>query len=202
MNMLGHIYALQGEFSKALRIYEDMLEVSYRAEDDYWIARTHNSLGGAALDMDDYTLAKQHLEKALVLYRQINLSRLSTLYGNLGLLYSAEKNWTQAEAYFKESLIHSRNKNELYNVIVSLNNLGSIYLELAQPEAALNTCFEAFETACQHNNKLMQISCIESIAIILSNEYRHFASYLFGAVDALGTLCRFSFQTQKQPERG
>jgi tetratricopeptide (TPR) repeat protein len=53
MNMLGHIYALQGEFSNALRIYEDMLEVSYRAEDDYWIARTHNSLGGAALDMDE-----------------------------------------------------------------------------------------------------------------------------------------------------
>jgi tetratricopeptide (TPR) repeat protein len=142
----------------------------------------------------NYTLAKQHLEKALVLYRQINLSRLSTLYGNLGLLYSAEKNWTQAEAYFKESLIHSRNKNELYNVIVSLNNLGSIYLELAQPEAALNTCFEAFETACQHNNKLMQISCIESIAIILSNDYRHFASYLFGAVDALRAANNFPYE--------
>lgn len=194
MNMLGHIYALQGEFSESLKIHKEMLEHCYHAEDDYWIARSHNSLGAAALDMEDYTLAKQHLEKALVLYRQINLSRLSTLYGNLGLLYYAEKNWLQAEAYFQESLKHSRSKNELYNVIVSLNNLGNLYLELAQPEAALNTCFEAFESACQYNNKLLQISCIESIAIILGNGYPQFSAYLFGTVDALRAANNFPYE--------
>ena len=65
---LGYVYLAQSDFGRSWEAFEEMLVVARRTGDPLWIANAHLGFGQCAFDQQDWSTAKQHVEKAIGLF--------------------------------------------------------------------------------------------------------------------------------------
>jgi tetratricopeptide (TPR) repeat protein len=101
-------------------------------------AASLNNLGNVANDQGDYAQARQHLEEAVDIQREIGDKwYLANALSNLGNVTREEGNYDAATALYAESLITNRELGDKWALAYLLEDISSLAAAKGQPERAL-----------------------------------------------------------------
>lgn len=140
-------------YDSSILILEGIIKTLSTTERKNALARAYNLLGIAFERRGLYKQAIKNYYKAMYIFEeQKDLEGLANSYNNIGLLYQAEKRYSEATAFFKRSLelVYKMggNPNSEAN---ALNNLAIVYHENHQPKEALKYFLKVFELDKREN---------------------------------------------------
>jgi C4-dicarboxylate-specific signal transduction histidine kinase len=153
-NSIGQIFILMEDYEKALECYQDAIELL----PDY--ARTYNNMGLAYNYMGNYKkgeeFSKQAYELAVIQSKKkykVRANKRSQVIALINLTTSLIKleKYQQALTTAKKALSLSEEKEDTY--LVTLNNMGSVYKNLAEYDVAFEFLQKAKELGRKHQNK-------------------------------------------------
>jgi two-component system, NarL family, sensor kinase len=137
LNLLGASYNIESNFTQALDIYHQALEIAVKLNDTLRISNLYNNLGIANLRIGNFNEALDFFIKASHYYDIIGDedSKSSTI-SNLGLLYMDIKNYEKALTYFSQAYELARKKGDSLSISNSYTNFGVLYSNLNKPDSA------------------------------------------------------------------
>ncbi len=153
---LGQIEMYVGNWPEAIKHYQQVGQVWRELGNHIYLARALYDLGTIYLQKNDVALAQQaYREAADILQPTNNVKDKARVYLNLGALYYREEKWTDAETTFLQvDPIALREQQEFDLLAMFYNNLGNVYLKMAQWDKALEDLVLAIEIFRQTNNNL------------------------------------------------
>lgn len=144
----GRAYSQKGDTDRARQLWTEALEYFERTGNTECIARARSNLGFILLkdsDPDKQKSGLQMIEQASSMKAAIgDRSGLSVNYCNLSLYHRRQRRYARAIAYARKDLALSRQIGDLTGVATSLMNLGSLYMEMKQPNDARRVTREAY----------------------------------------------------------
>ena len=133
--MKAEIYRIQKKAEESEKFYEkaiaDLEKAGQPAQFYYWVARTGYS--ALLIAKNRYSDAKEilyDLTKKIDDKKRLNLATLAKVYGNLGLVYKVEKEYSKATHWNLKSIeIRSKISGPDHpNLIIPYYNLGMLYV--------------------------------------------------------------------------
>ena len=139
LNHLGYTFAVTGQLAEAIEKYEESIEMQKNMNGDVSsdiLVQTLTSLGIIHAQCGNYIVARDFLEDALDSIfsikdrvKEVSVSFLS-IYLNLGQVCSEDKQWEDAETYYKKALLEMQHKNNCNkDAADALTKLGNIATE-------------------------------------------------------------------------
>ncbi|HOQ80268.1 MAG TPA: serine/threonine-protein kinase, partial [Candidatus Cloacimonadota bacterium] len=133
------IHIFKGEKAQAQSIIEQLsqyqltndLEVCFNDRKGLFISKFHN-------EEDAIEFLEEYLPKIQATNDQRIINRLSSLYSNLGNLYSNTKRYTEASKYYKLAQSLSEKINNQNQLSTIYNNIGDFYLKQGMTNNALD----------------------------------------------------------------
>lgn len=137
LNLLGASYNIESNFTQALDIYQQALEIAVKLDDTLRISNLYNNLGIANLKIGNYNEALDFLLKAMHYYDLIldEDSKSSTI-NNIGLLYMEIKNYDKALSYFRQAYDYALKRQDSLSISNSLTNFGVFYSNIGETDSA------------------------------------------------------------------
>jgi tetratricopeptide (TPR) repeat protein len=122
---LGTLLAERGELERAIQAYRESIEYSKTAGDEYQELLGYNNLAYHLLLAGDIGAARENVDRALALAgeRAIRLP-LQYLYSTRGEIALAEKQWEQAESWFKRAVSEAEANGNTEQAAGGFANLG------------------------------------------------------------------------------
>jgi len=152
----SHVYeAAQEFFEESLRIL--MKQKKGTGETDDMIADAHHNLGLVKSLMEDYKGAKESLEKALHIRRQLHgkfSAQAARTLDVLGTVYMKIENKSVAMIYYSEALFTKKQVlgEEHPSTLISLMNVASVYKKNGELDHALSMYEKVLELQRKRNN--------------------------------------------------
>ena len=141
------IYSELGEYEESLRIYKESLPGIKKVKGDT-LSNLFNAMARANIHLENYTIAEQFLDSALSFSKTINDSLgIAYTYRNIGWLNSKKDEWQKTISYYNKSLAIHESKDENELILIMADLLCHAYLEINQPENALNISQKYFDRA-------------------------------------------------------
>ena len=105
LNLLSKIYALQGDYDRAIAFAQRSADTYQRAGDQNGEAHAFNNKGIAELQNGSYSAAQPDLEKALVLSQNVHdLENQVQIQNNLGSAYFFRGSYSEAMRNYEQAL--------------------------------------------------------------------------------------------------
>ncbi len=137
---LGQVTYITSDFSMALDLYQDAIELAQKANDQLMLARLLEDRGMVLRFVGDHQAAYQALKASLAItYTLNNPSQLAMALYSISVIVRNQGQYDEACAYLDESIAILRELNAIRDLGMSLNNLG-----------ICNTLLGNYETARQH----------------------------------------------------
>lgn len=134
---LGIIARLQGDYAKAERIFENVLESLRVAGQVVEMAYSLRELGYLNISLGNYSLAKSQMEEGLELFRESGAGAPSLfLLTGLGYVARLSGEHGQAEQLHQEGLAIARESGERRGLAVCLDNLARLAYDQAEYKKA------------------------------------------------------------------
>jgi tetratricopeptide (TPR) repeat protein len=153
----------------------------YRRKEDYsGEARILDDIALVLFQAAHYESALMHWKDALRIHQETN-NRIcmSEIYTKMANTCRRQSNLQEAARFYKKSLIIDREFNQGEGVLLSLHNLGSVWLELCEYDQA-STCFsEALDTAREHQLKEWESYTLARLGITFRRLYRYIDAFNF-----------------------
>ncbi|MEX1002305.1 MAG: tetratricopeptide repeat protein [Crocinitomicaceae bacterium] len=143
-------------YKKSLRLKEDMGDV-------YGASFTYSELGELYLQSGKIKLAKEHLEKAVELKKQvegIGMESMGKAILKLGKVAAKEKNYNQAIALFEEAKSMAFESSSMSTLISVYKELSIVYSKTGNYKSA----FKALEEFTVLRDSLKNIESVEKLA--------------------------------------
>ncbi|TDP97975.1 ATP-binding protein [Labedaea rhizosphaerae] len=139
LRYLGTVCDRLGEHQRALRHYQESLDVAVSCADDAAERGAHNNLGIAHWRTGAYETAEHHLQRAIALARRMG-DRIdeARILGNLGLVRAELGDLATAREYQEQALAAARAIGDDVVEGNALDELGGIYRQLGMHEQALH----------------------------------------------------------------
>lgn len=144
-NHLGQCQQEQGEYHKAIRLYEKSIETYQKhLPNDLGLVSTYQNIGMLYYKLGDFKKALSFSETALALQQQLLSSKhldLVKSYHNIGLIYQHMGEYEKALSYYEaclaiqQKLFDSRH----HDLISSYNNIGSMHFNMQNYPEALSS---------------------------------------------------------------
>ncbi|CAF3559561.1 unnamed protein product, partial [Adineta steineri] len=149
---LGHIRSNQGDYEKAIRYYEQGLEIEQKTLSPHHLslAISYNNIGMVYNNMGEYSKALSFYEKALEIREKAlpsNHPDLATSYNNIGNVYDDMEEYSTALSFYEKAL-EIREKTLPANhpsLATSYNNIGMVYSNMGEYSKALSFYEKALE---------------------------------------------------------
>lgn len=187
--------ALKGKYRDTAyeKAKEVLLEARELAREDEarapWVAHPIEVMSLFAKDKKDYILERQLILEATQIHLDNNQSDRSIMlgqcFGRLGQLSLAEKKYSEAKEYFRESLKYSAQGLNRRVAATSLRYLGDVLVAQKNYDEAMKNYAEAMDTAIDGNFTEEQIALSWSLSYL----YLRCGQYY----DALSELQNFFF---------
>jgi len=163
--MWNHYYST-GLLAEWITILTIGLSSSRHSNDPRAEVRILNGLGAAYARSGQNEIAVSHLERALLLARQIgNQEPILTLVANLGATLRAMKRYDQGIQYAQEALtLAMGGMGTEYHKAGAISQLIALYVESGQPELALKYGELGLETARASGASLTEVPILVNIA--------------------------------------
>jgi predicted ATPase/class 3 adenylate cyclase len=141
---LGLLVDIQGDYERAVPLYEEGLALYREMGDRAGIAHCLNNLGFVAQVRGAFDRAKAFLEESASLYRELgNEADLASALNMLGLMASFQGDHARAKEFWEESVALSRRAGDTHGVARSLSNIGFAVLLQGDYERATPLIEEA-----------------------------------------------------------
>jgi tetratricopeptide (TPR) repeat protein len=155
---LGWFYQLNGQYVKALELYEKAINLSRQSKDKQNEALALRKLAVWNIEKNNYGQALDLLTKSAAINSEYpnnseNLKNLAADYFDIGLVYVNKDDYAAAKYFYSKSLkIFERLKlsNELSDCYF---NLGEVYFYQKEYQKALEYYFKGLKVDQQQNNK-------------------------------------------------
>ncbi len=122
------------------------LEAAERIGDRWWAAAAHRGLGRAHARMGRYADADAYLQRALVLFTELDDARgQAHCHNNLTLVLDRQGQHREALEQARKALVAFRAAGSEVGEARALNNMGWCHLQLAQYQEAIVCCRNALE---------------------------------------------------------
>ncbi|CAF0891158.1 unnamed protein product [Didymodactylos carnosus] len=143
-NNIGLVYKYQGEYSKALKYYEQTLEIHLKTmgTNHPSVATTYSNIGDVYQDQGEYSQALKYYQQTLEIELKTlgpNHPSVATTYSNIGGVYHDQGEYSQALKYYEQTLeiqLKTLGPNHP-SVATTYNNIGEAYKEQGQYSQAL-----------------------------------------------------------------
>ncbi len=143
---LWQFWLLRGHLTEGRRWLEQALDSCNEASDAEYRAKALLGAGVLASWQNEQSVAIDHLERSLALYRQLDdKTSIGQVLINLGSAYRDAGDTLRARGAFEEALAVGKAENNASRVAAALENLGA----LAQGEGDLRTANELLETSVE-----------------------------------------------------
>ncbi len=156
---LGATTAEQGHYNQAEEIFQEGLFIARKIGHRDWTSALLSNLGDIAVEKENYEQATIYLQEGLQLARQTgNREWLSLLISNLGLTTRMQGDYLRAEDYLQEGLKIAWEIGTPLIIANVLYELGNLYLDKRQIEAAYETFSEMQNTIHEGDQELIALS--------------------------------------------
>ncbi len=135
----GNINDLTGNYPKAIRSYQNAIEISKKMDNPQNLYLSYCGLGKVYLSRSELELAKTYFKEALALSSGIKDPGLeSILFTNLGRTYEFSNNYDSAMVFYEMSLQKRKAIGGERAIASSEYNIGSLLVKRGQYQEALN----------------------------------------------------------------
>jgi len=128
LNNIGEIFRIQGNYSKAMKYFEESSKMDEEMGDMIGKAASLNNMGLVYRAQGNYPRALTRFEEALEIDEHLgDLHGKFIHLNNIGAIYDTQGNYPKALKYYKESLKTAEQLGNLRSKATILNNIGGIY---------------------------------------------------------------------------
>lgn len=128
LNNIGSIYHFLGEIEKSLGFLKKAIPLRRKAGDKPGVVKTLSNIGTIYVELNKKKKAFKYLNQALQLLTENNKYEKANILNSLGGVYSNSGEKQKALEYYKDAL--SLHHGNLSGEVLTLNNIGVVYLEL------------------------------------------------------------------------
>lgn len=152
VNLLANAHSVQGNFERALSLYQAVIDHLDSLGEDRYIAGVQQNMGTVYKDLGDMESALSRFLASLQVMESLgDRETESVILNNIGELYRAEEEYEMAQEYLTRSLDVSRAIEDLAGQSRALLNLGLVYKETGQLHEALDAFDESISLAGPEN---------------------------------------------------
>ncbi len=138
--ILGNIDLLKGDFTPALKHYEQAL--IYAGDEEKIVI--NNLLAATLLQIQEYTKAMNYLLVSLNLLENKNDDKLAAnTYFYLGMTYEYQEKYDQSLKYYFKSCEYKRKIKDKFGEANCLSNIGNVFIKKSIPDSAIFYTTEA-----------------------------------------------------------
>jgi predicted ATPase/class 3 adenylate cyclase len=160
----------QGDYVRAMSLYEEGLALFREAGDDANVAVVAINMGYAAMTQGDHGRALELIEEGLGLGRRLGDERISAwALHHLGVLATERQDHGRARAYLEEALPLARKVGDPYVVSSCLLDLGATYMYVGDDEAANKLGEKALALQRQLGDKEGRAENLCNLALVAMN---------------------------------
>jgi CHAT domain-containing protein/Tfp pilus assembly protein PilF len=146
LNKAGDCYYLVGRFDKAIKYYEEALDIARKLGQEDNVSNGLNNIGNIYKSWHQYETAIKYYEEALGFDRKLGMEeKVAILLNNISEIYDFMGQYDRAIKYYKEALDIDRRLRLEDNVSIGLNNIGNIYKSRGQFDTAIKYYEEALD---------------------------------------------------------
>lgn len=159
---------IQGHLSSAIKSNFDALKIAEALGKNNEIASINNSIGNLYYTLEDYRLSRKYYEQTLPIWEGLeDSSRISMAHNNLGITYSAEKEFVRAIHEYREAI-----KYDSLNVF-AIKNLGDDNLKMDSLKSAEKYLSQALALSKKRGDRINAASALNQLGE-LSRKMSHF----------------------------
>lgn len=163
----GTILETAGESAEALRLYNQAITVATGVRDLEMVAAASFSRGYLLGLQSKYASGLADLKRAQALYDQLNLPHHAlTALNGIAILYNRMGDYVQARHMYDRALKAQRESGMRREQSVTLHNLGRVYENLAQWDAAQASFQESYNICRQLNYPRGEAHALRGLAAV------------------------------------
>ncbi len=163
-NWLGTLYQDLGQIENALYCYDQSFKIKAAQHDTIGMADVLNSMGSVYNDLMDYDNAiASHLEALAYAQKMGDSETIVSCHIFLGISEQRRNDLEKAEYYFRTALTYAEENNMLMARGMTHANLGSLFLETSQWEAAKKELLQALDIALELDNPFGITACYNNL---------------------------------------
>ena len=126
-NLLGSIFWESGNYTKALKCYDEYLKYAMNEGDLQAIANIHNNKGLCYWHLGEYEKALSEFKLSAEIRKELpNKKELVAAYNNMGIIYERLKRYPEAEEVYKKGLEIAYKIDYKNGIIALLVNIGQL----------------------------------------------------------------------------
>ena len=166
IHYLGVIHYSRGDYSEALKLFEQHLSLDPVTRDRVMTARTLNNIGTLKRLFGDNTAALEYLQRSQRLAEEVGDKKaLSNALNNIGVVHRDQSNYAAALEYFEKSLTLSEALGDKVAISQTLNNIGTIHGSQGNHAQALEYFQRALKLGQASEDKNMIAHALNNIGI-------------------------------------
>jgi len=144
LNNAGGCYYFVGQYDKAIKKYEEALQIYRNLGNEACISRTLNGIGAVYYDMGQYDKTFKNYQEALDIARKLGKKvDVASYLNNNGNVYYSWGKYDKALENYEEALAIDRRLGRENSVATRLGNIGMVYNEWGKYDKALENYEEA-----------------------------------------------------------
>lgn len=152
-----------GNYEKALKYYNQLLDIYRKKGDKKYIAGYLNNIGACYYKLGNYDKALENYHESLKIREELEDKKgIASSLNNIGNIYDDLSKYNKALEYYSRSLTIKERLNDKKGMESTLNNIGIIYNKLGKYDKALDYHHRSLKIKNEIGNK-------KGIAIALYN---------------------------------
>jgi signal transduction histidine kinase len=158
----------KGDYSNALQIALDSLQIACEYHNDYLVGRLHNNIGNIYFKMNEDAKAFEQYTKAEQFADYFTDTEKCLIKGNIGMIYFHNQNYEAASEQYSKALAIARSINNKSLIARMLNNIGILHGTIEEFDKAIAVFIEAKAIAEEIGNIHVLINCNGNLAGVYS----------------------------------
>lgn len=167
LNNIGNVYASTGNYSEALKVYEESLKIAKDIGDKVEEARALNNIGEVYRLTGKYREAFEAFETSLKIERESgNKAGEAETLNNIANVYNLKGEYEEALAVYEMSLKIAKEIGDRAGEAIALGNIGVVYESTGKYSQALEAYEASLTIKRELGDKLGQALTLNNIGIV------------------------------------
>lgn len=162
-NVIARCYAIQSQYSSALKHYKDALLVAKKMNNPVYSGVLLTALGAVYTEKREYEKALDYLMQARDVYENAGMKIASSLANNIGFLHNAKGDHPEALKWYLEGIaIEEQSKPPSEELEKLYNNAGAQYIKTENYGDGMKYLFKALAMEERNgNDNMAAITCAD-----------------------------------------
>ena len=164
---IGSIYMQKGNFTNALKYYEDAYNLNKNLNDEIGISNCLNNMGILYEKQGDYFQAIRCYKESLIIQEELgNKATIAHIHQNIGISYRTQENYNKSLFHLKLALDEFENLKDKKNISRALSNIGVVHKKQGRLDSAMYNYKESLQISESINDVAHKSNNIGNIAFL------------------------------------